>query len=1537
MGLISVPDAHASVNLNGLTPVGVTTVDRQSSWESLFMGAPIADDDASDGFGVRVKAFSADGLSEAVLPVLNDGLAATQDNDPVQSVSFSGDGYFGLTLPGRTDVEKINTYSRKDDSSGNEAARQLFTLWGSNEHEMLDPVFTNGLASGWEYIAQVDTAGAFNGGLHGSSVAAAGGGALGTYCHLLWVVEAKPTPTLFAEVDVIAVDKGYPEFSWDKIPLNMHIGASYTVWERDENGDPILDGNGNPRTDMVHGLTAAETAEVAARYDFITLTGGSWTGEYFDEVAGAEEVYSQAAQDIKALNPDAKVLFYWPPDGLKPHYAETLNLEGPAEKFVQVNENYKYLAVANPAVRDWWTDIAGRTITQYNCDGVFIDGYSSHTPGHPASSPYLSIAENEVLNNLRFTMWEEARAKMGPVGMQILNPIHGGWENDAGTGGGWDHLMATDGAMIDNFIRADMDTLDDSHFIDNIVTLSTAAKEGKVMILKAWPEFNWIASPYSEMTVSEKNQLLYERREFPMACFLIGAGKYSYLCYSWGWSRDSGSLNSWGSGDDAGSMMPIPEYEKSLGAPLGDYERYGLVFTREFEHAFVYVDIKNRESHIEWAEDYTNLIVMSSAFINSEYAGSLSEALPGASGFSKIDGPAWLQVAADGSLSGTPAGSDQGMNYLNVSYSDGQSTTGTVRILVLNRPPVADAGADQNVTLMDQGLWTPEKLQQCTAWYDAADTATITASGGRVSQWDDKSSNGYHMTQEAEASQPINQPGESVSFSGGGYYLNNANALANAIDYNNTTVIMMLNANAASGCLLGNAYGGAEVGVAARFPVHFGIGTLFGSSVGIGPTIGSDEITSMFNNPLEEKGLVNVFADEKLTEDNEVGIGLPTYTSFSLGAARAASGYSCDAYLREVIIAPGLSTLDRQMVEGYLAHKWEMSANLPAEHPFKAVAPGGFMVSANLSGVGNDPDGDAVSAVWSKESGPGEVSFVDPFDFNTTATFYVPGTYTLRLVVSDDYGATDSDTVTVTVEWDGQFPPVADPQSVNVEKNTFVDITLTGSDWEGSNLIYSVESNPTNGALTGTAPDLTYTPDTNYTGPDSFTFTVNDGVTNSASATVSISVYLQEPPVADPQSVNVEKNTFVDIILTGSDPEGSNLTYSVTDTLTHGVLTGTAPDLTYTPDTDYTGPDSFTFTVNDGETNSEPATVSIWVYAQPAGTLYEEDFSVDPGYVGNNATAIGAVGSANAYFTFGDYNGTPEIGVTTGTGVLHFDSNTTGSSARSRGLSVFIDTSAATAGIYTVLFEVSNWVAGTGTAGFKVHEGSGLNAGYIELDNADNNDAGSTPNFGGTAASTLLGSTWGAGAKGTGISSNGTVSFDVELTEAGESGDWMALAWVQVRSTDTAMAPKFDVDNVWVGQGAPPMDGSSYSAWSVSYNLTGDDALESSDVEPDGLDNLAEYALGGNPTNADADAVAPVAYVVTVLGTNWFYLVHNRRTDDQSLRYTLGTKTNLTGVSWDTNDVHVVGESVESDGFKTVTNRTEAATAAKFIKLEVSK
>lgn len=84
--------------------------------------------------------------------------------------------------------------------------------------------------------------------------------------------------------------------------------------------------------------------------------------------------------------------------------------------------------------------------------------------------------------------------------------------------------------------------------------------------------------------------------------------------------------------------------------------------------------------------------------------------------------------------------------------------------------------------------------------------------------------------------------------------------------------------------------------------------------------------------------------------------------------------------------------------------------------------------------------------------------------------------------------------------------PTAIEQTVSTAMNTPVDLTLTGGDLENDDLSYAVLSGPENGSLTGLAPNFTYTPANNYIGADSFTFTVSDGQTTSAPATVSISV-----------------------------------------------------------------------------------------------------------------------------------------------------------------------------------------------------------------------------------------------------------------------------------------------------------------------------------------------------------------------------------------------------------------------------------------------
>ncbi len=231
-------------------------------------------------------------------------------------------------------------------------------------------------------------------------------------------------------------------------------------------------------------------------------------------------------------------------------------------------------------------------------------------------------------------------------------------------------------------------------------------------------------------------------------------------------------------------------------------------------------------------------------------------------------------------------------------------------------------------------------------------------------------------------------------------------------------------------------------------------------------------------------------------------------------------------------------------------------------------------------------------------------------------------------------------------------PPTADSQSVSTPEDSIAAITLAANDPEGSALTYAVVSGPTHGTLGGNAPFLTYQPAANYHGTDALTFRVNDGLLNSALATVSIAVQaVNDPPSAAAEAYTVQSGNTLTVAAPGvlandADIDGGTLVAQLVSGPANGLLTLNANgSLTYTPIVSYSGADAFSYRASDGLTTSPAVTVGLTITAAPPVdttppivTMTAPAAGMVSGNVTVSATATDAVGVVGVQFLL---NGSP--------------------------------------------------------------------------------------------------------------------------------------------------------------------------------------------------------------------------------------------------------------------------------------------------------
>lgn len=322
-------------------------------------------------------------------------------------------------------------------------------------------------------------------------------------------------------------------------------------------------------------------------------------------------------------------------------------------------------------------------------------------------------------------------------------------------------------------------------------------------------------------------------------------------------------------------------------------------------------------------------------------------------------------------------------------------------------------------------------------------------------------------------------------------------------------------------------------------------------------------------------------------------------------------------------------------------------ANVAPSGTLTAPASAGKGTTFNISLAGTDVSAaDTTALTYDFDCGSG-YSGTFSATSSTTCTAPSSGTsVTVKGKVSDGDGGVTERTAAVTVT---NTAPTAAPRSVTTAEDTAASINLEGQDTNSDPTSFTIVDAPDSGSLTGAGGTptcsgtttktctlgVTYTPDSNFNGSDSFTYKARDGSSDSAVVTVSITISaVNDAPTAAPASTNTTKNVARTVTLRGADIDDNATTFAIASgpTAAQGTLgsigtitcasasgrkTCTAA-VTYTPTTGFSGTATFGYRANDGATDSTIATVTITVDNDPptaavrnASTLEDTPATID--------------------------------------------------------------------------------------------------------------------------------------------------------------------------------------------------------------------------------------------------------------------------------------------------------------------------------------
>ena len=364
----------------------------------------------------------------------------------------------------------------------------------------------------------------------------------------------------------------YPEFSWDRLPLYTHVRkvAAFTPEELD----------------------------YLASFPLITFEKTTGFNTYGSTDAGTVA----AAKAVKAINPKARILFYRNVFVHYDGYSFDKALEAVEAPFLidrfgrgkLVRDRMEAYDLTNPAVVDWWVRTATAGCADDAIDGLFLDG-NIKVLSHYKQGAFPPGKKEAVAASYR-DMMQRTREALPPGKLMFANIIRAMLPDS-----GLEALEYFDGSYLEGFTLPAGGAGSADYVVKGIEAVQTAARQGKIIAMTLG--LGDSAADADRVDDSRKKleglSGLQKRTDFYIALFLVCAEKYSYLNLHDGYCVDTRN----GRCMSKVWLKRLPEYDRPLGAPKGPAKRDGTVFTREFEHVSVRVDVETEEGEIVWHKE----------------------------------------------------------------------------------------------------------------------------------------------------------------------------------------------------------------------------------------------------------------------------------------------------------------------------------------------------------------------------------------------------------------------------------------------------------------------------------------------------------------------------------------------------------------------------------------------------------------------------------------------------------------------------------------------------------------------------------------------------------------------------------------------------------------------------------------------------------------------------------------------------------------------------------------------------------------------